>query len=82
MVEVTLDGWRPGLNKIALTKALQSEAGLPLGEAHARTEEIVAGRTVRLSLADTDRAARLVSAAQNLGVGVTASSIPPVRNAG
>jgi hypothetical protein len=79
---VTFNGWRPGLNKVALTQLLQSDAGLSLGEAKARTDELLAGRTVRIATSDSQSAQRLREAAQSLGVAVAPAGMPTVRNAG
>jgi ribosomal protein L7/L12 len=77
---LVVNGWAPGLNKVALTKALQTHCGLGLAEAKRMTDELLEGHPVSVSLADTDAAA-LIGILEKLGVGakLTADNGVPQR---
>jgi hypothetical protein len=48
---VILDGWKPGMLKISLTKLIRSATGTGLAEAKRCTEGVLAGRSVLLTFA-------------------------------
>lgn len=55
---VILEGWKPGMLKISLTKAIRSAAGKGLAEAKDCTDAVLEGKAVTLtfpSAADADR---------------------------
>jgi hypothetical protein len=59
-----MTGWKTGLNKVRLTQTLR-DGGMPLGEAVAITESVLAGRVVRVHLgqfASTQAAAEALTA--------------------
>jgi hypothetical protein len=67
MAAVVIRGWRPGLQKVSLTKLLQQRAGLRLSAAHDCTTRLLAGETVRLELPSLDEADQFVEALERLG---------------
>ena len=77
---VVMTGWAPGLNKVALTKALQAHCGLGLAEAKRMTDELLDGHSVSISVADSDGAA-LIKVLEKLGVAakITADEAVPQR---
>lgn len=65
MPQLRLIGWRPGLNKVGLTRVLQSELGLSLSQAKRATDQVLQGEAVSLPVSDrqtADRAAQRVTA--------------------
>lgn len=74
MTRVVLTGWRPGLQKVALVKAIRAscDVGLAAGKAH--VDALLAGRTVSFEFANADHAHAFLRWAQSLGAdGVLAS---------
>ncbi len=67
MKVVVLDGWRPGLNKIALTKLIQQRAGLSLAAAKRQTDRLLEGEEAGILLPDSESAEDFVSELQQLG---------------
>ena len=67
MVTVKLTDWRPGLQKIPLTKLMQREAGLTLAPAHANTNRLLKREPVTVILPTEEAAARFVREADALG---------------
>lgn len=70
MPRVVLKGWEPGLDKVALTKALRHRTGMSLAEAHAHVGRLLAGEEVSLGLVDPDAAAHLAAEASKVGAAV------------
>jgi hypothetical protein len=68
MAKVTLKGWRPGLEKITLTKMLQENGHLSLTSAKECVDRLLAGEEVTLDLPTSHEAAQLGEAITALGV--------------
>jgi hypothetical protein len=66
-VEVRLQGWRTGLNKVQLTKTFR-EGGAGLAEASRMTGALLDGEVVRVRLAQFDSVESARSALERLGV--------------
>jgi hypothetical protein len=66
-VAMVIDGWNAGFQKIKFTKLLQQEAGCTLAEAKHATDDILAGRPVRVSVPAT-RARDFAAEAVRLGI--------------
>lgn len=67
MTRVVFTGWRCGLNKVELDKALHKVAGLRLAEAIRVTEELLAGGTVVVRVQSESVAHELAAKAKSLG---------------
>jgi hypothetical protein len=67
MTRVVFTGWRCGLNKVELDKALHNVAGLRLAEAIRVTEELLAGGTVVVRVENEGVAHELAAMAKSLG---------------
>lgn len=70
---LVIEGWREGFNKVAFTKLLQQELGLPLSAAKGMTDQILEGKSIAVSVTDEDRE-RITSLAQSLGAIVRTAS--------
>jgi ribosomal protein L7/L12 len=68
MPKITLRRWRPGLQKISLTKILQESAGLSLTAAKESVDRFLAGEQVAVSVITPEEAARIAEAIMELGV--------------
>lgn len=66
MASVVFTGWRNGLNKVELDKALHNVAGLRLAEAIRITEELLAGGTVVVRVENEQIARELAAKASSL----------------
>lgn len=66
-VAMLIDGWNAGFEKIKFMKLLQQEAGCSLAEAKHATDDILAGRPVRVSVPAT-RARDFAAEAVRLGI--------------
>jgi ribosomal protein L7/L12 len=64
---VVMTAWAPGLNKVALTKALQAHCGLGLAEAKRLTDQLLDGHFVSITFANAD-AATFLDVLEKLGV--------------
>ena len=64
---LVLDGWRSGLNKVALTRILCSRANISLAAAKHHVDELLAGHTVTLPLADTVTAEAIAREVSTVG---------------
>ncbi len=84
MPKVTLKRWKPGLEKITLTKMLQEKAGLSLTSAKECVDRFLAGEEVTLHLPTSQEAAFLGEAIIALGVDceVDATDQPAIRDVG
>jgi hypothetical protein len=67
MASVVLTGWKPGLNKVSLTKLIQSRAGASLGVAKGYTDRLLDGETVGLELRAVAEARAFAQEAEALG---------------
>lgn len=64
MVQVTIDSWVEGLNKVQLNHLLRQQAGLGLGEAKRAVDALLAGQSITCHFDNSEAAtafARLVS---------------------
>jgi ribosomal protein L7/L12 len=68
MPKLTLKRWRPGLEKITLTKMIQEKAGVSLTSAKDCVDRLLAGEEVSLDLPTSKEAAKLGEAIRALGV--------------
>jgi hypothetical protein len=64
---VILEGWKPGLLKISLTKIIRSSTGRGLADAKNCTDEVLAGRSVTLTFPTATDADGFCADAQRLG---------------
>jgi hypothetical protein len=64
---VILDGWKPGMLKISLTKLIRSVTATGLAEAKHCTDEVLAGKPVTLTFAAAAEADEFCADAQQLG---------------
>jgi hypothetical protein len=64
---VILNGWKPGMRKILLTKLTNSRANKALVEAKLSTDEVLAGRQVTLTFSTAAEADAFCADAQQLG---------------
>ena len=76
MERVRIKGWRPGLEKIAMTRALQSAADLGLAAAKACTDRVLAGVVVEVPVRDEEAARALTQELQRLGAVAEADDDP------
>jgi hypothetical protein len=67
VAKVLLRDWRPGLQKIPLTRLMQREAGLTLAPAHANTNRLLERQPVIVTLPTDEAAKRFVREASALG---------------
>ena len=66
-VEVCVQGWKPGLNKVRLTKAFR-DGGNRLSAASDLTGDVLNGREVRVCLSQFDSPAEARDALARIGV--------------
>jgi hypothetical protein len=59
MPSVCIKGWKPGLQKVAMTKALQEHAGFELSAAKKVVDEVLCGKSIRVRCPSLDDAVRL-----------------------
>lgn len=64
---VRVSGWRKGLQKISMTKAIQRSALLGLADAKSCTDRVLGGETVDVNVADASAARELAQELQTLG---------------
>jgi len=67
MATVHITGWRMGFEKVRHTQALQSATGLPLSQAKAITDAVLAGQVMSVDLVSLPAAQALVARLQELG---------------
>jgi hypothetical protein len=65
---VILEGWKPGMLKVQLTKLIRANAGKGLAEAKRCTDEVLAGKAVVPTFASAADADAFCADAQQLGV--------------
>lgn len=68
MKPIRLVGYRPGLNSVALIRALNEHCGLPLAESKNIVEELIAGGQPCVRPQPKDALGDFVKAASELGV--------------
>ena len=73
---MTLTGWRPGLNKVKLTKTVRN-GGNSLRFAVSVTESVLAGRSVSVHLNQFDSIEAAATALSAIGVEKVAGMIAP-----
>src|SRR4051812_43346404 len=76
MTQINLTGWRPGLDKVRLTKTLQAELGLSLSEAKHVTDRVLAGESVSLPVHEEQAAERLAGLLDAIGTTVATDHTP------
>ena len=64
---VILEGWKPGMLKISLTKAIREVSGMGLAEAKDCTDSVIAGRAVTLPFSCETDADRFCCNVEGLG---------------
>lgn len=67
MKEIIFTAWKPGFNKVGLSKLLRDEAGLPLTEAKSVVASILANRSATVRVASEELAERILGKALALG---------------
>lgn len=67
MIQVTLTGWRDGLNKVLLNHLLRQDAGFRLGEAKRAVDALLDGETVACEFSDIEAATLFSQSATALG---------------
>ena len=67
MNTVVLSGWEPGLNKVELTKLLQSSASLSLSEAKSRIDRLIDGDPIEVLFEQPSEAEHFGAQATELG---------------
>lgn len=67
MAQVQITGWREGLRKVSMTRALQEHAGLGLGAAKSVTDAILDGEVVDVPCASEEIATALADRLAGLG---------------
>ena len=65
---VILDGWKPGMQKVALTKLIRTSTEKDLAEAKSCSDEVLAGKPVALTFPTAAAADAFCAGAQLLGV--------------
>jgi ribosomal protein L7/L12 len=65
---VILEGWKPGMSKVSLTKEIRTATGKGLAEAKNRTDSVIDGKAVTLTFPTAAEADEFRGKAQNLGV--------------
>jgi ribosomal protein L7/L12 len=80
VVQVRITGWRPGLNKVALTKALQAKLGWGLAAAKHATDDVLEGKAVSFDVGDEVTAPRIAATLRDLGAQVSVAPREPLRN--
>jgi hypothetical protein len=65
---VILEGWKPEMLKVALTKLIRAKSGKGLAEAKQCTDDVLAGKPVTLPFATAADADIFSANAQQLGV--------------
>ena len=64
---VRITGWRKGLKKVSMTKAIQRYAALDLGDAKSCTDRVLEGETIDVSVSDVQVARELAQELKALG---------------
>ena len=82
MLEISLTGWQAELNKVALTKALQSVGGLSLASAKGATDQLLENPPARIFVSDDVAIDRILSTLQALGVTALVQTRPSARQVG
>lgn len=72
-VDFWIQGWEPGLNKVALTRFLR-DGGLPLHEASRITGRVLGGERVHVTLPLLTSRENTVAALQGIGVKIVLDS--------
>ncbi len=67
MSEIHIVGWRPGLEKIGMTRLLREQAGLRLKEAKDCTDRVLEGETIVLPMSDASQAEKLANELNHIG---------------
>jgi len=67
---------------MALTKALQSNASLSLGEAKRVTDDLLAGKSVIVSVPGEETVEQLIASAKAIGAGAVIQTPSTVRHIG
>ena len=67
MTKVAVIGWKPGLNKIELTKTLQRDLSLSLRSAKSLTDQILEGERVEIEVDDSGIESDVVGELRRLG---------------
>lgn len=67
MPEIHIIGWRPGLEKVSMTRLLREQAGLRLKEAKDYTDRVLEGEAIILPIPDTSQVQKLASALNGIG---------------
>jgi hypothetical protein len=71
---LVIEGWDVGFNKVAFTKLLHQELGLPLSSAKDMTDQVLEGKRITVSVLGEDMN-RICEAAHGLGARVTRNPV-------
>jgi len=71
MKEIILTGWKPGLNKVALSKLLRDDAGLSLGKAKQAVDALLDDENVVIAIESDECAESILEKAIELGAVAT-----------
>ncbi len=71
MKEIILTGWKPGLNKVALSKLLRDDAGLSLGKAKQAVDALLNDESVVIAIESDECAESILEEAIELGAVAT-----------
>ncbi|HLX64898.1 MAG TPA: hypothetical protein VKX17_26745 [Planctomycetota bacterium] len=61
-------GWKPGLNKVALTKAIRQQCECSLSDAKSKTDRLLDGETVEFAFESELKARQFAHDAETFGV--------------
>ena len=67
MARVRVTGWQEGMDKVAMTKVYQRDAGVGLKSANEMTDTVLAGNPVEFEVETMDRAWSVASSLRDLG---------------
>lgn len=67
MKEIILTSWKPGLNKVALSKLLRDDAGLSLGEAKQAVDALLDDESVVIAIESDECADSVLKKAIEFG---------------
>ena len=75
MIRVTIDGWRPGLNKVQLNRLLRQHAAYGLSEAKHAVDRLLAGEAVQFDSTDPETATAFCLSANAIGADCHAEAV-------
>lgn len=67
MAEIHITGWRPGLQKVSMTRLIREQAEVSLKTAKEHTDSVLEKKTVILSIPDEKQAQKLAYELEQIG---------------